>query len=49
MSSINHHKVQRNLFIIKGGIEVAKCFLGQFWTCENYNLAIFLNVINGQN
>ena len=28
MSSINHHKVHRNLFIIKGGIEVANCFLG---------------------
>ena len=37
MSSINHHKVRRNSFIIKGGIEVTKCFLGQLWAWENYN------------
>ena len=32
MSSLNYHKVHRNLFIVKGGIEVTKCLLGQFWT-----------------
>ena len=31
MSSLNHHKVRRYSFIIKGGIEVAKLFfLGNF-------------------
>ena len=37
MSSLNRHKVHRNSFIIKGGIEVTKCFLGQLWTWKNYN------------
>ena len=32
ISSINHHKVRRNSFIIIRGIEVTKCFLGQLWT-----------------
>ena len=35
MSRLNHHKVQINSLIIKGGIEVAKCFLGQLRTWEN--------------
>ena len=46
MSSLNHHKVHRNLFIIKGGIEVAKLFFGQHWTWENDNLALSLDFFN---
>ena len=38
MSSLKHQKVCKKLFIIKGGIEVNKCFLGQVWTWENYTL-----------
>ena len=47
MSSFKHHKVCRNLFIIKGGIEVNKCFSGNFGHLKIIILAIFLNVIDG--
>ena len=47
MSSLNHHKVHRNLFNIKGGIEVTKCFWGNFGYEKIIILAICLKVIDG--
>ena len=47
ISSISHHKVPRNSFIIKGGIEITKCFWGNFGHEQIINLAICLKVIDG--
>ena len=47
MSSLNYHKVRRNLFIIKGGIEVGKLFFGAILDMRNDNLAISLKIVSG--